>query len=81
MLAFVNRDWDAARKLKEDHWVGRNRGLEPGEILRRGEALWRDTRAIRPHGPSAAERQADLESHARVSRLLRSVRPKNRSSD
>lgn len=80
VLAFVNRDWEAARKLKEDHWVGSKRGLTPREILKQGEDLWRHTRTVRPEGPSEAERQADLENHARVSRLLRSVAPEKPSS-
>ena len=73
VLAFVDRDWEAARLLKEKAWIEMQNARNFAERLRASEDLWLHARLLNPDGPSDEERQADLEHHAYLSRLLRSV--------
>jgi hypothetical protein len=73
LRAFAERDWKLIQELKDRHWKESKRALSPAELLRIGDGLRRHAQAIRPDWPTAAERDDDLEVHARVSASLRSV--------
>jgi hypothetical protein len=68
---FVSRDWDAVRRSKDAYWANRIARLGPLEALRIADELRRYVLLHNPGWPDVALRSADLESHARLSRLLR----------
>jgi hypothetical protein len=68
--AFVDRDWGRVAEAKAAFWVRRKRALGPAEGLRVSEALRLQVLATHPGWPDAADRAADLEAHARLSRRL-----------
>lgn len=72
---FIRRDWRAVRASKDDYWRDRIARLGPAEGLRAGDELRRQVLLQNPGWPSAADRHADLQSHIRLSRLLRSADP------
>jgi hypothetical protein len=71
--AYVERDWDAVRDLKDRYWAEAKRALTPDEALAVGDQLRQHVRMLRPDWPDAEQRRADLAVHARVSALLRRV--------
>jgi hypothetical protein len=72
--AFAGREWSLVEESKRRYWAERKRVLSPAEALEVAEGLRLHMRAMRPDWPSQAERAEDLEMHARVSAILRSVR-------
>jgi hypothetical protein len=50
------------------------RPATPAERIRIGEELRRKYQELHPEWPSAADREEDLQTHIRVSEMLRSVR-------
>lgn len=75
---FVGRDWRAARAAKDAYWRDRIARLGPTEGLRIAEELRRQALLQTPDWPSPAERRQDLQSHIRLTRLLRRARPTGR---
>lgn len=71
--AFVERDWAAVDRAKARFWAERKHAMSATEALSVGDALRRHVKALRPGWPDAAERDADLATHARVSGALRAV--------
>jgi len=64
---FAERDWERLSAEKTAWWAERS----AEERLRAAELLREHMRRIRPDWPSPAERQADHEAHALLSRMLR----------
>jgi len=73
ILAYVNRDWQAVARHKERFWAERKKHMTPTEVLALADDLRAEILGRRPDCPSAEERRIDLETHARVSEMLRSV--------
>ncbi|HYU25016.1 MAG TPA: hypothetical protein VEO74_07430 [Thermoanaerobaculia bacterium] len=73
ILAYVNRDWRGIARHKERFWAERKKQMTPTEVLALADDLRVEMLSRRPDWPSAEERRADLETHARVSEMLRSV--------
>lgn len=71
--AYVHRDWDAARRAKDEYVARRIEQLGPEEALRLADELRRQALAHVPGWPTPDERALDLETHVRVSALLRRV--------
>lgn len=72
---YVGRDWELVRELKDRHWAERKRTLSPDAALSIGDGLREHVQHLRPRWPEAADREADLQVHARVSESLRRVVP------
>ncbi len=70
---FANRPWEVLGEADAAYWLERKRRLGPAEGIRMAAELRALVIAQRPDWPSPAERQADLELHARVSECLRRV--------
>jgi hypothetical protein len=74
LAAFADRrKWEAIEEASSAHWLARKRELGPLGGILDAAALWEAVRAVRPDWPTAADRDADLEMHRRVSEGLRSV--------
>jgi hypothetical protein len=71
--AYCQRDWALLRESKDRYWAERKRGLPPEAALAVGDALRGHAQSLRPEWPDAAQREADLLVHARVSESLRRV--------
>lgn len=71
--AFVQRDWQRLQAYKERAWepIKATRGATAAVLA--AESLRLAARELSPDWPSEADRGADLETHARVGRALRSV--------
>ena len=77
LIAFAERDWVAAEAFKQ-RWLMSRRPLTPHEKLEIADGLRRHVQALRKDWPSAEDRRKDLESHTRVSEMLRSVKDTGR---
>lgn len=73
LLAFVGRDWAAIEAAKARHWVDRKRRMSAAAALELGASLRRYALALRPDWPDDSDREADRESHRRVSEALRAA--------
>ncbi|MBP6716931.1 MAG: hypothetical protein KA205_08710 [Acidobacteria bacterium] len=73
LVQFARRDWTALAAAKQQHWLRRRLTTSPLEVLQASDDMRRHGRAIRPEGPSLADRMADLEIHHRVGCALRVV--------
>jgi len=73
LTRFANRPWQVIGEADAAHWLARKRRLGPAEGIRMAAELRALVSAQRPDWPTPAEREADLEMHARVSEALRSV--------
>ena len=71
---YLGRDWELVREHKDRYWSERKRSLTPAAALSIGDGLREHARNLRPEWPDAAEREADLQVHARVSGSLQRVR-------
>lgn len=69
--SFVARDWDAARRAKDEYWAERIERLGPAEGFRIAEELRRQMLLQNPSWPDAEERRADLAAHVRLSGAFR----------
>jgi hypothetical protein len=74
IIEYANRDWRRAERAKEQYWVERKKQMTPQEVLALVDDLRASVIARRPDWPSEEERRLDLETHARVSEMLQSVR-------
>lgn len=73
LRAFVQRDWQRLQDHKANAWVRikAERGVTAAVLA--AESLRLAARERDPSWPSEADRRADLETHIRISRALRSV--------
>lgn len=69
--SFAARDWELVERAKRRYWAARKGRMSAVEALAVAEGLRLHARALRPDWPSPAERDADVEAHARVSASLR----------
>jgi hypothetical protein len=72
--AYAARDWSLVAASKRSHAIAWTKGLSPAAALKIADDLRRHVQMLRPDRPSPAEREADIEMHARVAAGLRSVR-------
>jgi len=70
---YLGRDWGLVRQHKDRYWSERKQRLTPDAAIGIGEGLREHVRDLRPEWPDAAEREADIQVHARVSGSLRRV--------
>jgi hypothetical protein len=68
---FQARDWRLIERAKSDYWTGREAPISPSAILRMASGLYEYARSLRPDWPNAAEREADLATHVRLTAMLR----------
>lgn len=69
--AFVSRDWEAARKSKDEYWAERFARFGPIESFRIAEELRRQALLQHPGWPHPADRSEDILAHERLAELLR----------
>jgi hypothetical protein len=67
---FLDRDWARVAESKACYFEARKRALGAAYGMRVSDELRRQVLAMRPGWPDAADRAADLEAHARLSRRL-----------
>jgi hypothetical protein len=68
---YLSRDWEAARKSKDEYWRERTAQLGPLESFRIAEELRRQALLQHPGWPQPSDRHTDILTHARLSELLR----------
>src|SRR5262245_32316771 len=68
--AYLARDWAAFERANDAHRASQRRRHGPGAGLQVSEQLRAQACAIHPGWPSAADREEDLQTHARVAALL-----------
>lgn len=73
LVDFAARPWQVIGEGDDEHWRARKRELGPAEGMRIAAELRALVVAERPDWPGAADREADLAVHARVSEGLRRV--------
>jgi hypothetical protein len=73
---YCNRDWALIARSKADFCA--EQGLTGAARLRIAAELYEHARARRPDWPTAAEREADLDAHIRLSENLRAVKVRPR---
>jgi hypothetical protein len=61
--AFVERGWEAAEALAQEHWAREFDRGGPAATLAAAGALWEHMRQVRPDWPSESERADDLAHH------------------
>jgi hypothetical protein len=71
VLPFVERDWSLHAELKAEAWLARRRELGPAGAFRLADELRRQALLVRPDGPDAEARRADLDAHIELARRLR----------
>lgn len=71
--AFVQRDWQRIGEYKARAWEPVKSAQGATAAVLAAESLRLAARELTPDWPSELDRRADLESHARVGRALRSV--------
>lgn len=70
---FALRNWAAVADGKARYWAERKGVMSAAEALRLGAELRAYVSSLRPDWPTEAEREADLDTHARVASALRAV--------
>ena len=68
---FVSRDWDRARRAKDEYWATRIAAAGAAEGLRVADELRRQAILLDPNWPRGEDRRQDLLAHVRLSRRLR----------
>lgn len=68
---YCNRDWALIARSKASYYA--EQGITPAARRRIAAELYKQVRARRPGWPTAAEREADLEAHIRLSEKLRAA--------
>lgn len=68
---YCNRDWALIARYKASFWAEQQ--VSPAARRRIAAELYKSVRARRPDWPTAAEREADLEAHIRLSEKLRAA--------
>ncbi|MCC6766965.1 MAG: hypothetical protein IT293_20100 [Deltaproteobacteria bacterium] len=76
---FARRDWETLEAAKTEQWLEERRRRGVAWCFQVGDALRRQVARQQPTWPTAADREADLETHVRVGKALRRVdRPHRR---
>ena len=70
---YMERDWDAARRRKDEYWAERIARLGPMEGFRIAEGLRQQAKLFIPSWPTPAERREDLAAHERLAEAFRRV--------
>ena len=70
---FARRDWEAVNACKTEQWLEERRRRGVSWCFRVADDLRRQVACQQPAWPTAAERQADLDTHVRVGEALRRV--------
>jgi hypothetical protein len=73
LRAYVQRDWQRLQDHEARAWLHIKATHGVTAAILAAESLRLAARELDPGWPSEADRQADLETHIRVSRMLRSV--------
>jgi hypothetical protein len=76
--AYMSRDWDAARRRKDEYWAERIARLGPMEAFRIADELRRYALWLHPSWPEPAERREDLAAHERLAEVFRRATPASR---
>lgn len=74
LVRFAERPWEVIGEGDVEYWLARKRELGPAEGVRMAAELRALVAVERPDWPGPADREADLEVHARVGEGLRRVR-------
>lgn len=73
LVRFATRDWAAIEQDKAHYWAERKKSMSPAEALAMGNDMRVHALAVRPAAPDAGDRDADADTHRRVSEALRAV--------
>ena len=76
LLEYVNRDWAALARLKEEAWLDFKRRHGAAGGIRMGDELRRLVLLHHPDWPTVRQRRADHATHLRVLDALRRVPPR-----
>jgi len=76
--AFVNRDWDAVRRVKDEYWAERIARLGAIEGFRIADELRRQMLLQNPSWPDPQARREDLAAHTRLSEAFHRAAPARR---
>jgi len=68
---YMSREWDVARRSKDEYWAERIARLGPLEGFRIAEELRQQALLQHPGWPSPSDRRDDIRAHERLSELLR----------
>jgi len=68
--AFIQRDRAAVERLKREYWVEQFRQHGGLATMRSGHLLFEHARSLRPDFPGQRAREADLEHHVELKRML-----------
>jgi len=68
---YMSRDWDAARRRKDEYLAERIARLGPMEAFRMAEGLRQHALWINPSWPTPAQRREDLAAHERLAEAFR----------
>jgi len=71
--AFRSRDWQLIERVKADCWLEQKAAASPSAAIELAAELLQYARTLRPDWPNTTEREADLASHVRLSRMLQGV--------
>jgi hypothetical protein len=74
ILAYLQRDRALVEEPRQEYWAALRREHGAIEGISIAEELRLHAIALHPAWPTADDRSADIENHARVSALLRRVR-------
>jgi len=70
LRAYVDRAWDVAERMKQEHWAREVAARGPLVTFDASQALWQHVRSLRPDWPSPDERREDLAHHLTLKRLI-----------
>ncbi len=68
---YMSREWDVARRSKDEYWAERIARLGPLEGFRIAEELRQQALLQHPGWPHPSDRRDDILAHERLSELLR----------
>ena len=69
--AYMERDWDAVRRWKDEYTAERIARLGPMEAFRMADELRRYALWINPSWPTPEDRREDLAAHERLAETFR----------
>jgi hypothetical protein len=75
LIAYANRDWSAIAAHKRRVWTQVATKMSAAEMLALGDSLRDLVHTIHPDWPTREQRLEDLETHIRVSEMLRRAGP------